>query len=225
MRYALVILCLAVVLSGCSPEERPFSAVPEAHGELLYGDAIAERIPGDEVRVFGIGLGSTEEQVRSLHGAPDADEEYRFGSVRNLEYSFGQNDTVVLYHVERGVVTGILLTNRAAPLLANDTSLRLTRTGMYASLGVPTLTRGRTGERIYYYDSLGYEIFMRRSVLDRIYFTSPDRGLAPSGATGNKTLCAQVEVSASDPLTGTCQVFPTPCDVPEGWDFVQACQS
>ncbi len=35
--------------------------------------------------------------------------------------------------------------------------------------------------------------------------------------------CIQVLAPARNPLTGECRVFPTPCDVPPGWQTVSAC--
>jgi len=36
--------------------------------------------------------------------------------------------------------------------------------------------------------------------------------------------CLQVITPAEDPRTGQCQEFPTPCDVPKGWQPVDSCQ-
>ena len=36
-------------------------------------------------------------------------------------------------------------------------------------------------------------------------------------------ICIQVITPAKNPLTGECQEFPTPCDVPEGWEKVDKC--
>ncbi|NOQ56070.1 MAG: hypothetical protein GQ477_04670 [Nanohaloarchaea archaeon] len=36
-------------------------------------------------------------------------------------------------------------------------------------------------------------------------------------------VCAQVMTPAMDSATGECVVYPTPCDVPEGWDTVGSC--
>jgi hypothetical protein len=32
-------------------------------------------------------------------------------------------------------------------------------------------------------------------------------------------ICAQVETEATNPETGNCVVFPTPCDVPDHWEL------
>ena len=37
--------------------------------------------------------------------------------------------------------------------------------------------------------------------------------------------CAQVVTPARNPLTNECRSFPTPCDVPEGWQPVASCTS
>ena len=38
-------------------------------------------------------------------------------------------------------------------------------------------------------------------------------------------VCIQVIISAIDPKTNTCKEFPTPCDVPPGWNAVNKCPS
>lgn len=34
-------------------------------------------------------------------------------------------------------------------------------------------------------------------------------------------VCAQVITPARDPQTGTIKEYPTPCDVPDGWEVIQ----
>jgi hypothetical protein len=51
-------------------------------------------------------------------------------------------------------------------------------------------------------------------------FTSGTATTTPSG--GNNTeVCAQVITSAVNPDTGDIKQFPTPCDVPKGWEVIQ----
>lgn len=38
-----------------------------------------------------------------------------------------------------------------------------------------------------------------------------------------RNVCLQVVTAAKDPITGRCQEFATPCDVPIGWDKVTSC--
>ncbi len=38
-------------------------------------------------------------------------------------------------------------------------------------------------------------------------------------------VCIQVLTPAVNPQTGECRVFPTPCDVPEGWKIVKSCKT
>lgn len=40
---------------------------------------------------------------------------------------------------------------------------------------------------------------------------------------GEPEACVQVVTPAKNPATGECQEFPTPCDVPEGWEKVEKC--
>ncbi len=41
--------------------------------------------------------------------------------------------------------------------------------------------------------------------------------------TEEPEMCAQVITSARNSKTGECKDFPTPCDVPEGWEKVASC--
>ena len=47
--------------------------------------------------------------------------------------------------------------------------------------------------------------------------------LRPTLQPRQKQACIQVITAAKDPLTGRCQQFPTPCDVPNGWQKVSSC--
>lgn len=51
--------------------------------------------------------------------------------------------------------------------------------------------------------------------------TSPTISKPPGSDEGR--FCIQVITPAKNPKTGECQEFPTPCDVPEGWDKVSGC--
>ncbi len=44
-----------------------------------------------------------------------------------------------------------------------------------------------------------------------------------ASAVGDDSLCAQVITPARDLNTGECVEYPTPCDVPDGWDVVESC--
>lgn len=46
----------------------------------------------------------------------------------------------------------------------------------------------------------------------------------PGKPAGNE-VCAQVITPATNPATGECKEFPTPCDVPQGWVKVDSCPS
>ena len=48
------------------------------------------------------------------------------------------------------------------------------------------------------------------------YVSVPVEGIAPQ-------VCVQVIAPAINPLTNECRAFPTPCDVPEGWQRVTSC--
>lgn len=52
----------------------------------------------------------------------------------------------------------------------------------------------------------------------------PDGRVTSLAVTPNAAAaCIQVLAPARNPLTGECRVFPTPCDVPEGWELGGSC--
>lgn len=54
-------------------------------------------------------------------------------------------------------------------------------------------------------------------------FISPSPSSAISPIDSKKQFCAQVITPAKNQKTGECKEFPTPCDVPEGWEKVASC--
>ncbi len=52
------------------------------------------------------------------------------------------------------------------------------------------------------------------------------RRIAAKEVKGKKAkVCIQVLTPAVNPKTNECKVFPTPCDVPEGWKIVRSCRA
>jgi hypothetical protein len=47
--------------------------------------------------------------------------------------------------------------------------------------------------------------------------------LAVTATASPPVACIQVLAPARNPLTGECRIFPTPCDVPAGWQTVSSC--
>ena len=45
--------------------------------------------------------------------------------------------------------------------------------------------------------------------------------LPPNPVTEEPRMCAQVITPARNPDTGDIREFPTPCDVPDGWEVIQ----
>jgi len=52
-----------------------------------------------------------------------------------------------------------------------------------------------------------------------VLFNSAD--LSSIMGTGDTQVCIQVITAAKNPDTGAIQEFPTPCDVPSGWEIIQ----
>lgn len=225
MKY-LFLSCLLVLLAGCASvplsEQSLNERVPAGEHEFLFVDVVEERVPADEIAFFGVRLGDSVDDVVSLHGEADVVERYELGRVENLEYNLSlSNDTAVLYHTRRGVVESVLVTRAAEELLSFDTLLGERRTQMLGLLGVPTRSDDLPFQRVSIYDELGYDVYFVRGVVDRMYFTSPNRGVESVGRDGE--VCAQVVTPAVDSSSGECVEFPNPCIVPDDWEVVDSC--
>jgi hypothetical protein len=46
-----------------------------------------------------------------------------------------------------------------------------------------------------------------------------------TGSAVSPKICAQVITAAKNPQTQACKTFPTPCDVPTGWNIVPSCEA
>lgn len=53
--------------------------------------------------------------------------------------------------------------------------------------------------------------------------SSPSPTISKPPRSDEGRFCIQVITPAKNPQTGECREFPTPCDVPEGWDKVGSC--
>lgn len=50
---------------------------------------------------------------------------------------------------------------------------------------------------------------------------APNNESQVATTTEDATICIQVITPARNPQTGEIKEFPTPCDVPEGWEVIQ----
>lgn len=222
MKTIWILLAFCIALSACaapSLEDR----VPVQENEVLYSNVLLNQVTGEDVVVFGVGLGDRDQAIIDLHGEANSVSQHNFGRIRNYEYDFtGDNQTDVLYHTEYGIVAGILLTSDANELLVNGTHINFTRADMYGLLGLPEVIEPAFRETIYIYDDIGIEVIISRGVADRIYFTSPNLHEGPGQEPDE--LCAQVITYAQDPATSECFEFSTPCGVPDSWTVVDSCE-
>ena len=219
MNKWLLIAALALLVTGC--QQGLTSKVPDVQGELLYYDAIKERTPADQITVFGIKLGDSETDIKNIHGEPDTKTEYRFGRLKNLEYNLEAEETSVLYHLEEGRVTGILLNKNANNLLTGATTIEGDRAKYYSVLGEPTLIQDLHLQRLLIYDEQGYEIYFVSNQADRIYFTTPNQGRTGPGQV--------IDIECGGPVTAEyeneCLEFPNECLVPTSWNIVEGCEN
>lgn len=186
--HTLAIVLATMLLAGCGPLSLS-EIVPDTENEILYHDVVEQRVLADEISYFGVMLGASEEDVVNLHGQPDSEQEFAFGRTKNIEYSFGQtNDTTVLYHFDRGVLNAVLITSYAQDVLEYDSLLGDRREDMYSVLRVPTVSDDLASrERMFVYDEFGYELFTKQGIIQRIYFTTPNRGIEPAGRDADTT--------------------------------------
>ena len=227
MKYVWV-LCSLLVLAGCASEplvlsEQPLhERVPAGEAEFLFVDVVEQQVPANEISFFGVRLGDSVDDVVSLHGEADVSERYELGRVVNLEYNLSlPNATAVLYHTRRGVVQSVLVTSDSEELLSYDSVLGSSRAEVLGLLGIPTRTNDLHLQRVSVYDLLGYDVYFVQGFVDRMYFTSPNRGVESAGRDAE--MCAQVITPAVDPSSGECVEFPNPCIVPEDWEVVGSC--
>lgn len=65
------------------------------------------------------------------------------------------------------------------------------------------------------------EIILRKILSTFKFILSINSGPVPSTPSENGTACIQVITLARNPQTGEVKDFPTPCDVPMGWEVLQ----
>ncbi len=51
--------------------------------------------------------------------------------------------------------------------------------------------------------------------------TTPSQDTTEEESGDNATICIQVITPARNPQTGEIKEFPTPCDIPAGWEKIQ----
>jgi hypothetical protein len=176
--FGIVLMSLLVACSPASLEDR----VLDVDNEILYYDVISEQLPANQISYFGVSFGDTEEALLELHGQPLVESEYTFGRIRNLEYSFtDDNTTDVLFHFEQGLLSSVLVTAGAQELFLYDSFIGANSSRLVDALGVWTVSDTITPYRIRFYDDFGYEFYQRRGEVEQIYFTTPNRGLQPAG--------------------------------------------
>lgn len=74
---------------------------------------------------------------------------------------------------------------------------------------------------VVYYHYIIYPIQLFQSGKSPSPSPSPTISKPPRSDEGR--FCIQVITPAKNPSTGDCREFPTPCDVPEGWEKVSGC--
>lgn len=179
MKYAVF---LFVFLAGCV-------APLGSSVDFETSDIVSSRILTTNASFFGVSLNMSLSEVTEVLGMPETSTQHAFGSITNYEYVDENNETFLLVHFVDGFVQGILVTQYAQTTYPN--LIGGSRSDMYMILGLPTRFDDlSTRETVYVYDEFGYEIFVRRGEVSRMYFTTPNRGILPKGvaSSGNDSL-------------------------------------
>lgn len=250
MKQSLAILLVfsaaLLALTACSPlpaeQQGVLGTVERAPTEVLGADVISSNYTSREITVLGARVGMTEEELIALLGAPDKQQEFDFGQIRNLEYgtSLGLEQSGVLYHFENGFLTRITVYPPMLPLLEGKTKTGITNNEVYAAMGSPDRQYDYSSGRFFVYNERGIEVYLKDSTVFAYGFVTPNRKL-PTTATlpgmsndpfkpriprliaDTTTLCDQGETFAYSVGSGECMRFENACSIPSNWIEVKNC--
>lgn len=159
--------------------ETDIFAIPDIHGE--------------QVTVFGIGLGDSKERVLVRLGDPDSVMEFPDIDTVNFEYAARLNMTNpgLLIQLRNGTVAKMTVKQPFNQYLHGKTIIEHTKEDIYFKLlGVPDSQEDHALLRIFYYEDEGFEVFVKKGLMNGFSITashpvkSPKRKL-PVDANSN----------------------------------------
>ena len=144
--------------------------------ELTKTDLFAQKgWTGNDVTVFGIQLGDTQEAVIEKLGAPDIRKD--FGSITNFEYSRGlaMPNVGMLLHFSNNKLTRITIKEPFNRFLGNTTKIGTVRKeDVYRLFGAPSKIQLMSFFTTYTYEDRDLEIFLDAKKLNGFSFVLPE---------------------------------------------------
>jgi outer membrane protein assembly factor BamE (lipoprotein component of BamABCDE complex) len=243
----LVFSALALV-TACAPlpasQQGVLGTVVRAPTEALGADVISSNYTTEQITVLGARIGMSETEVIALLGAPDKQQEFDFGAIRNLEYgpSLGLQTSGVLYHFENGLLTRTTVYAPLNEYLIGSTKTGLRNTDVYSALGSPDRQYDYSNGRFFVYNERGIEVYLKDGTVYAYGFVTPNRKLpttatlegmtndpfkprVPRLITDTTTLCDQGETFAYSVGSGECVRYANACTIPDNWIEVANCDA
>lgn len=150
-------------------------AVPRT--EITAVDIFAiDSIRGDQVEVFGVGIGDSKERVLARLGEPDRIMEFPDIAAVNFEYSKKLNMTNpgLVVQIRNGTVHKITFKQPFNRYLHGDTVIAHTKDEVYFHiLGVPDSQEEIHLFRVFYYEDEGFEAIIRKGLLNGFSLVAP----------------------------------------------------
>ncbi|HLD02141.1 MAG TPA: hypothetical protein VJC07_00375 [Candidatus Nanoarchaeia archaeon] len=131
--------------------------------EITKSDVIASNLNAKDMTFFGAKLGDTRDSVIKNLGKPDYAKAYS-GYVENLEYStkFDMADVGLLFHLENGIVTSIVVKQPFNKYLQGDTMIDWTKDEMLQRFGSADSAEVQYPFKIYTYNDRGIKFIIDR---------------------------------------------------------------
>ena len=157
----------------------------------------------DEISVFGVMLGDSEEDIVARLGYSDvtfipADESYK-----NLEYRKRIGITGMLsgltFHLENNTVTRITIKPPFNKYLHGNTSIGTSREMVYVLLDIPDYQDFLSSFRVFYYVEKGMELYFKNKYIDRISFVMPKEFKGVEYVTVEKMANEGIIVNVKEP--------------------------
>jgi outer membrane protein assembly factor BamE (lipoprotein component of BamABCDE complex) len=248
-KSTMIFLAIAatLMLTACKPATPSvLDNVSHTPGELIYNpDMFLGNFSSLNTTVLGVSVGMTEKEVTNKLGAADHVDEFDFGAIRNLYYgqSIGINGTAVIYHIEHGFVTRIVVGPDMNPLLGYTTAVNKSKADIYTLFGTPSRQYDVKQGRFFVYNKQGYEVYLNNKGVEYQYaFVYPNRKLdttayynktknqyeilkpeIPRLISDTTTLCDQGKTFGYSKARDECEQFISSCEIPDTWIEVDSC--
>lgn len=195
----VTVLFVSMLLIGCDSQDiksslaEPKPAVPDRY-ELTATDIFSiPGIHGDQVEVFGVGLGDSQERVLAKLGAPDTRMEFPDIETENFEYAGKLNLTNpgLLLQLKNGVVIRITVKQPFNLYLKGKTIIEHSKYDIYFDLlGIPDSQEDDELLRIFSYEDEGFQIFVKKGIMNGFSMIQPQPVKSPKRKLSPEELAA-----------------------------------